>query len=125
MIENFVLAYDSAKDVIHIVHRASWKSVIPPIKLQGAFVKVKHKWSIIVLITARDGDGQLQVSSRQVITPAKTRKASLSPYLAKLHSEVVDDVRYNHPHWVIEDATWLADPMGRDWTEEDIANAIR
>ena len=92
--------------------------------LEDAFFKVKHKWSVVVAILARAESGEIQVVSHQVILPLKVRKASLSPYLAKLHGQVVDDVRYNYPGWELESAAWLADPMGGDWAEEDIKKAL-
>lgn len=125
MVKHFIIAYDSANDLIHVVHRGSWKSVIPPKKLQDAFIKVKYKWSVVVLVTARDSEGKLQVVSRQIRLPRKVRKAQLAPFLTKIHSDTCYDVRYNHPAWVIEDATWLADPLGQDWSEEDIQKAMR
>lgn len=125
MIENFIIAYDSANDLIHVVHRGSWKSVVPPKKLQDAFIRVKYKWTVVVLVSARDSEGKLQVVSRQIQLPRKMRKAQLAPFLAEVHGDTVDDIRYNHPDWIIKDATWIADPRGQDWSEEDIQKAMR
>lgn len=123
--DGLCLAYLDSNKVINVLSRSSLKPVEPTLNVQNAFNKVKHKWSVVVSIMARTPQDELQVVSNQVTLPLKLRKASLATYLAKLHEQLGDEIRYNHPDWVLEDAAWLADPLGGDWPEEDISRALK
>jgi hypothetical protein len=123
--DGLCLSMNTATNKTYALSRSSLKSVVVSKNLEDAFYKVKHKWSVVVSILARSETGKLQVTSHQVILPTKLRKASLAPCLAKLHSQVSYDVRYNHPGWEIENAAWLADPAGGDWSEKDILQALK
>lgn len=123
--DGLCLAYSDDTNVTKVLSRDSLKPVTVTKQVQDVFVKVKHKWSVVVSIMARTEQGELQVVSRQVTLPVKARKAQLASSLAKLHRDVVDDIRYNHPGWTVESAAWLADPLGGDWSEEDISLALK
>jgi len=123
--DGLCLAYSSHNGVTRVLSRSSLELAEVTTKIQGGFVKVKHKWSVVVSVMARTPQGELQVVSNQVTVPLKLRKASLALYLAKLHEQLGDEIRYNHPDWVLEDAAWLADPLGDDWPEADINKALK
>jgi len=123
--DGLCLVYLDSNKLINVLSRSSLKPVEPTLNIQTAFIKVKYKWSVVVSIMARTPQDELQVVSNQVTLPLKLRKASLALYLAKLHEQLGDEIRYNHPDWVLEDAAWLADPQGGDWPEEDISRALK
>ena len=123
--EGLVLAFNTASGKTYALSKSPMKLIKVNNDIIDAFFKVKYKWSVVVSVLARAESGEVQVVSRQAVFSRRMRKSQLAPHLAQLHSCVGDDVRYNYPGWELEDAAWMADPAGADWSEEAISQALK
>lgn len=120
-----VLAFSTSSGKTYALSRRDMKLVKVNNGLIDMLFKVKYKWSVVVAVLTRAKTGKVYVVSHQVTLNQKLRKAQLAPYLAKLHEQVGYDARYNYPDCELEDAAWLADPKGNDWSEDTICQALK
>jgi len=122
--DGLFLAFNTKSGKTYAISKSRMELIKVNKNIEDAFFKVKHKWSVIVAVLARAESGEVHVISRQVILSHKMRKTQLGDYLAKLHAQAGDDARYNYPGWELEDAAWIVDPEGKDWSEADINKAL-